>query len=104
MRLVGGQRLFTITGLSIWNSRHVCSKMKTYYVHFTLFVHSGHFYSTSLSMLLLRSAPDTARILCWSFTPKRHRQMVGCLVSKCNHGCPQVFVQREQNILGESKI
>ena len=38
-------------------------------------IHSGHFYSTSSSPLLLRSAPDTARILCQSFMPKRHRQL-----------------------------
>ena len=39
------------------------------------FIHSGHVYSTSSSPLLLISAPDTARILCRSFTPKRHRQL-----------------------------
>ena len=37
--------------------------------------HSGHFYCASSCLLLLRSAPDTARILCWSFTLKRHRQL-----------------------------
>src|SRR6218665_2410182 len=36
---------------------------------------SGYFYSASSSPLLPRGAPDTARILCWSFTPKRHRQL-----------------------------
>src|SRR6218665_6776 len=36
------------------------------------FIHSDHFYSASSNPLLLRSAPDTARILCRSFTPKRH--------------------------------
>src|SRR6218665_1442565 len=30
------------------------------------------FYSTSSSPLLLRGAPDTAQILCRSFTPTRH--------------------------------
>src|SRR6218665_2235304 len=39
------------------------------------FIHSGQFYSASSSSLLLRRAPDTARILCRSFTPKRHRQL-----------------------------
>src|SRR6218665_15588 len=39
------------------------------------FIHSGHFYSASSSPLLLRSATDTARILCRSFTPKRHRHL-----------------------------
>ena len=38
------------------------------------FVHSGYFYSAPTSPLLLRGAPDTARILCRSFTPKRHVQ------------------------------
>ena len=39
------------------------------------FIHSFHFYSASSSPLLLRSAPDTARMLCLSFTPKRHKQL-----------------------------
>ena len=39
------------------------------------FLHSGHFYSASSSPLLFRGAPDTARILCQSFTPKHHRQL-----------------------------
>ena len=39
------------------------------------FIHSGCFYSTSSSPLLLRGAPNTARILCRGFTPKRHRQL-----------------------------
>src|SRR6218665_4207490 len=38
------------------------------------FIHSCHLYSASPSLLLLRSAPDIAQILCRSFTPKRHRQ------------------------------
>src|SRR6218665_4007015 len=37
--------------------------------------HSYHFYSASSSPLLLISAPDTARILCRSFTSKRHKQL-----------------------------
>jgi|SRR6218665_1846865 len=39
------------------------------------FIHFGYFYSASLSTLLLRGIPDTGRILCQSFTPKRHRRM-----------------------------
>ena len=39
------------------------------------FIHSDYFYSASSSPLLLRGAPDTARTLCLSFTPKRHRQL-----------------------------
>src|SRR6218665_2308834 len=39
------------------------------------FIHSDHFYGASSSPLLLRSAPDIARILCRSFTPKRNRQL-----------------------------
>src|SRR6218665_3430056 len=38
-------------------------------------IHSGHFYSASSRSLQLRSAPDTARILCRSFTPKRHMEL-----------------------------
>src|SRR6218665_3068086 len=38
-------------------------------------MHSGYFYSASSSLLLLRSAPTTARILCQSFTLKSHRQL-----------------------------
>ena len=33
------------------------------------------FYSSSSSPLLLRGAPNTARILCRSFMPKRHTQL-----------------------------
>src|SRR6218665_2690922 len=41
------------------------------------YIHSGYFYSASSSPVLtvLRGAPDTAWILCWSFTLKRHRQL-----------------------------
>src|SRR6218665_1052296 len=39
------------------------------------FIHSGYFCSASSSPLLLRGTPDTARILCRRFTPKRHRQL-----------------------------
>src|SRR6218665_396495 len=39
------------------------------------FNHSGYFYSAYSSPLLLRGAPDTARILCRYSTPKRHRQL-----------------------------
>ena len=38
-------------------------------------VNTGNLYSKSSSPLLLRGFPDTARILCWSFTPKRHGQL-----------------------------
>ena len=39
------------------------------------FIHSGYFYIASSSPLLLRGSPDTARILCRSFTLKHHRQL-----------------------------
>ena len=39
------------------------------------FIHSSYFYSASSSPLLLRGAPDTARILCRSFTLKRQGQL-----------------------------
>src|SRR6218665_957536 len=38
-------------------------------------IHSGYFNSAISSPLLLRGAPDTARILCQSFRPKRHMQL-----------------------------
>src|SRR6218665_2827620 len=37
------------------------------------FIHSGYFYDASSSSL--RGVPDTAWILCQSFTLKRHRQL-----------------------------
>ena len=40
-----------------------------------ILIHSGYFYSTFSSPLLLRGAPNTARILCRSFTPKSHMQL-----------------------------
>src|SRR6218665_1843010 len=47
---------------------------KHHFIH--SFIHSFMpFYSASSSPLPLRSASDTARILCWSFTPKQHRQL-----------------------------
>src|SRR6218665_1828398 len=42
---------------------------------FGSFIHSAYFYSASSSPLPLRGAPNTARTLCQSFTPKRHRQL-----------------------------
>ena len=39
------------------------------------FIHSGYFYIASSSPVLLRGAPDTARILCRNLTTKRHRQL-----------------------------
>src|SRR6218665_249985 len=40
-----------------------------------IFIHSGYFYSTSISELLLRGTPDTELVLCRSFTPMCHRQL-----------------------------
>ena len=58
------------------------------------FIHSFRpFCSASSSLLLLRSAPDTARILCRSFTPKRHRQ----LWVKDLHKVPTWQLERESN-------
>src|SRR6218665_2906501 len=39
------------------------------------FIHSGYFYSAFSIPLLLWGAPDTARILYRSFTPKRYREL-----------------------------
>src|SRR6218665_4219413 len=43
--------------------------------HHHSFIHSNYFYSACSSPLPLRSAPDTARVLCRSFTPRRHRHL-----------------------------
>src|SRR6218665_583508 len=40
-----------------------------------LFIYSACFYSASSSPLLLRGAPNAARMLCWSFTLRHHRQL-----------------------------
>src|SRR6218665_1200290 len=57
----------------------ICSFSRVnYFYSFALilsFFHLSYFYSTSSNPLLLRGAPDTARILCRSFTPKCHRQL-----------------------------
>src|SRR6218665_2514814 len=55
-------------------------EIKIYIPHCLIYdahVHSFrlYFYSTSSSPLLLRGTPDTARILCRSFTLKHHRQL-----------------------------
>ena len=39
------------------------------------FIHSGYFYSTSSSLLLIWGTPETARILCRGFMLKCHRQL-----------------------------
>src|SRR6218665_2628669 len=45
-------------------------------------IHSGYLYSASSSPPLLRGAPDTAGLLCPSFTPKRNSQLRGKDLSK----------------------
>jgi len=58
------------------------------------FIHSDHFLSASSSpLLLLRGAPDTAHILCWNFTQKRHRQLWVKDLSKV----PTWWLERESN-------
>ena len=56
-----------------WRTCKFISRLSYSFIH--SFIHSDHFYSATWSPLLLRSAPDTARILCRSFTLKRHRQL-----------------------------
>ena len=56
-------------------------------------IHSGYLYITSSSPLLLRGTPDTARILCRSFTPKRHRQLRAKDLPKV----PTWWLERESN-------
>jgi len=43
-------------------------------IHYS-FIHSDNFNSASSCPLTFRGAPDTARILCRSFMPKRHKQL-----------------------------
>ena len=74
--------------LSGFPRKHIYDSQPTVYISLSVslplflhsfihsFIHSDHFYSASSSSLLFRGAPDTARILCRSFTPKRHRQLV----------------------------
>src|SRR6218665_2745823 len=55
----------------------VCPALISFFHSFIpSFIHLGYFYSAFSSSLLLRGAPDTARILCRNFTPKRHRQLL----------------------------
>src|SRR6218665_265345 len=64
----------------------------TMFIH--SFIHSDHFYSTSSSPLLLRSAPYTAQILCQSFTPKHHRHLQVKDLPKV----PMWWLERDSNL------
>ena len=55
--------------------KYIHSQKKNIHIYIYIFIHSGYFYSTSSSPLLFGGAHDTARILCRSFIPKRHRQL-----------------------------
>ena len=63
------------------------------FISASAFIHSGYFYSASSSPLLLRGAPDTARILCQSFTPKHHRQLQAKNLPKV----PTWWLKRDSN-------
>jgi len=52
-----------------------CKLFQKLFYYLIYFIYSGYFYSVSSSPLILRGTPNTARILCWSFTPKRNRQL-----------------------------
>ena len=54
-----------------WKNKHI--SMLGNVTATVQFIHSGYFYSASSIPLLLRSTPDTSRILCRSFTPKGHK-------------------------------
>src|SRR6218665_1682173 len=77
---MGRQKIFNSGGNKSKNVR--LSLCVLDYFHFHSFMQSGHFYSASSSPLLLRSAPDTARILCMSFTPKRHKSVFNVRTNK----------------------
>src|SRR6218665_1230647 len=65
----------TTTNNSRTSTENSLLTLKNYMVLPYSFIQTGYFYSASSSPLLLRSAPDTARILCQSFMPKCHRQL-----------------------------
>src|SRR6218665_2309357 len=65
---------YTVTGQYLMRNE-ICYKILVLYEFIHSSIHSGYFYSVSSSPLLLRGTTDAARILCWSFTPKRHRQL-----------------------------
>ena len=90
---------FSALKLNLWNLSH-CLMFLTEY-NFVLIlsnaslseghveIHSGYFYSTSSSPLLLRGAPDTTRILCRSFMSKRHSNSIS----------PQLFHSQLKTLL-----
>jgi len=57
------------------NNNRVCTLGKYNNINIGLIIHSGYLCSASSSLLLLGGAPDTAWILCRSFTPKRDKQL-----------------------------
>src|SRR6218665_1068648 len=70
-----GTSAYMHTFTSVYARMYVCMKSHAC-IH--SFIHSGYFYNASSSPQvpqLLRGAPDTARMLCLSFTPKRHMQL-----------------------------
>ena len=70
-------RSTTSTSSTLETSRSLLLSSAFYFLTWLSFIfsHSGYFCSASSSPLWLRSTPDTARILCQCFTPKRHRQL-----------------------------
>src|SRR6218665_1974304 len=62
-------------GLKLMDLRHMAYQIAEQNGLIYLFIHSSYFYIASSSPLLFRGAPNTARILCLSFTPKNHRQL-----------------------------
>src|SRR6218665_1532219 len=58
-----------------------------------LLIHSGYLYRASSSPLLLKSSPDTVRILRRGFTPKYHRQLRVKDLPKV----PMWWLERESN-------
>ena len=90
-------RVLRISSISTWRkSAQPGSWRKKKFAVSKSFIHSDHFYSVSSSPLLLRSAPDTARILCRSFTPKRHRQLQ--VIIKDLPKVPKWRLERDSNM------
>jgi len=61
--------------ISAWHLSSTCCAFDWHLLSTFLFIYSGYFYSASSSPLPLSGAPDTAWILCQSFTPKCHREL-----------------------------
>src|SRR6218665_1259340 len=61
--------------LSCLKANRFLKETHEHYFFILSFIQAMAFYSASSRPLLPRGAPDTARIVCRNFAPKRHRQL-----------------------------